>query len=134
MRKIIIVQSIPMVLRLVRERIGWVFPELEDVVVYQSDFETTLNEIPQDGEFVVITSDQFYDESHVKFTAKEKDGNKLAEEIKKINPKAKVYCFSGYEPPLTHLDGLYHKSADGDNTVEEIVFIFMDLGLDKESI
>ncbi len=133
MRKIIIVQSNPEALKLIREKLRTVFPELNDVISYQRDFENTLNEVPKDCELVVITSDQFHDERNVKFSDQEKDGSKLAEEIKKINPAAKVYVFSMYDPRPEHIDGFYKKSWGSDNTVEEMVGIFLSLGLNKES-
>lgn len=133
MKKIIVVQSNPEVLKKVREKMRTIFPELNEAISYQRDFENTLNEIPTDCELVVITSDQFHDERNVKFSEQEKDGSKLAEEIKKINPAAKVYVFSMYDPRPEHIDGFYKKSWGSDNTLEEIVTIFLSLGLDKES-
>jgi len=133
MRKIFIVQSNPDVLKLVREKIQSVFPELKNAVSYQGDFEKTLTEVPKDGELVVITSDQFHDKKNVKFSDQEKDGSKLAEEIKKINARAKVYVFSMYDPKPEHIDGFFKKSWGSNNTLEEMVGIFLSLGLDKES-
>ncbi|MFA6417213.1 MAG: hypothetical protein WCW61_03420 [Patescibacteria group bacterium] len=121
-----------MVLPLVQKTIQSVFPKLNDVVSYQGDFEKTLKEIPKNGELVVITSDMFYDQDNVKFSGKEKNGSKLAEEIKKINHAAKVYVFSMYKPKPEFIDGFYPKSQGSDNTLQEIVAIFIDLGLDKE--
>jgi hypothetical protein len=133
MKKIIIVQSNPLVLPLVQKTIQSTFPKLIEAVSYQSNFEKTLNEIPKKGELVVITSDMFYDTDNVRFPAKEKNSSKLAEEIKKINPAAKVYVFSMYKPKPEFIDGFYAKSQGSDNTLKEIVAIFWDLGLDKET-
>lgn len=132
MRKIFVVQSNPRVLPLVQKTIQSAFPKLNEIVSYQGNFEKTLKEIPKNGELVVITSDMFYDEDNVRFPAKEKNGSKLAEEIKKINSQAKVYVFSMYKPKPEFIDGFYPKSQGSDNTLQEIVAIFIDLGLDKE--
>lgn len=128
MKKIIVVQSIPEVLELVREKISATFPHLNKVL-YQSNFEKTLAEISEDEEIVVIASDSYHDAEDILFKSAEKNGNKLAEEIKKINPIAKVYIFSMYEPKREYIDGFYQKSQLGDNTLEEIVEIFIDLSL-----
>lgn len=126
--KVIIVQSIPQALELIEKRIHEVFPLLDNVT-YESNFEKTLQIIPVDEELVVITSDMFHDDKDELFQRQEKDGSKLAEEIKKINPKAKVYVFSTYEPRPDYIDGFYHKIRMGDNTGNEIITIFMNLKL-----
>jgi len=126
--KVIIVQSIPQALELIEKRIREVFP-ISDNVVYENNFEKTLQIIPTDEEVVVITSDMFHDDKDELFKRQEKDGGKLAEEIKKINPKAKVYVFSTYEPRYEHIDGFYLKTQKGSNTENEIIKIFLDLKL-----
>jgi hypothetical protein len=133
MKRIIVVQSNLLVLPLVQKTIQSTFPKLNDSVSYQSNFEKTLDEIPRYGKLTVICSDMFYDEDNVKFSGKEKNGSKLAEEIKKINSQAKVYVFSMYKPKPEFIDGFYAKSQGSDNTLKEIVAIFWDLGLDKET-
>jgi hypothetical protein len=133
MKKIIIVQSIPDALELIRKKIGVTFPHLDSCVFYHSNFEKTLETIPKDEDIVVIASDSYHDEKDILFSRKEKDGSKLAEEIKKINPQAKVYIFSMYEPRSAYIDGFYQKSQMGNNTVNEMIDIFIDLGLDTQN-
>lgn len=125
-----IVQSIPDVLALIKKKIDKVFPNLDGRVSYHSNFEQTLLNVPKNNEIVVIASDSYHDEDDF-FEGEEKDGNKLAEEIKKINPQAKVYIFSTYAPRLEYVDGFYLKSKGGDNTVAEMIEIFYDLGLNE---
>ncbi len=107
----------------------WAFPRLKDLVLYCNDFEQTLATFPKEGEVTVIASDSYHDLKNELFSEAEKNGNKLAEEIKKINPMARVYIFSTYQPRMDHIDGFYKKTRDGDNTLDEIVEIFFDLKL-----
>jgi hypothetical protein len=130
MKRVLIVQSIPYVLDLIKSRLEETFPQLKSSISYYNDFEKTLAEFPKEGEVVVIASDSYHDPKNELFREEEKNGSKLAEEIKKINPLAKVYIFSSYEPDMDHIDGFYMKTAGGDNTLEEIVDIFFDLELD----
>lgn len=129
MKKVIIVQSIPYVLDLIRLKIEEIFPQLKRSVLYHNDFEQTLATFPKEGEVVVIASDSYHDLNNELFLKEEKTGSKLAKEIKKINPMAKVYIFSIYQPNMEYVDGFYKKSNDGDNTLDEIVSIFFDLKL-----
>ncbi len=129
MKKVLIVQSIPYVLDLIKFRIKEVFPQLENMVSYHNDFEQTLVSFPEKGEVVVIASDSYHDSKNELFSEEEKNGSKLAEEIKKINPMARVYIFSTYQPNMDYVDGFYEKTNGGDNTLDEIVEIFYDLKL-----
>lgn len=129
MKKIIIVQSIPYVLEMIKGLIDATFPNLGDRVIYQSDFEKTLAETPSDGDLVVIASDNYHDKEHHLVPKNEKNGNRLAQEIKKINPLAKVYIFSTDEPGREYIDGFYQKKNMGDDTLQELVDIFTDLDL-----
>lgn len=130
MKKVIIVQSIPQALELIKKMVSHSFSNLNGSVLYESNFEKTLEIIPKTGDVIVIASDFYHDEKHVKFKREEKDGNRLAQEIKKINAQAKVYIFSTYEPKGEYIDGFYQKSEGGANTVEEMVGILFDLDLD----
>ncbi|MEI7452355.1 MAG: hypothetical protein WCK37_04125 [Candidatus Falkowbacteria bacterium] len=130
MRNIIIVQSVPDALEEVKKSIEIYLPKIENVI-YQHNFEKTLAEIPNTGELIVIASDAYHDDDNKKFTAAEKDGSRLAEEIKKINPAAKVYIFSTYNPRLDFVDGHFLKSNHGDDVFVEILQIFRHLGLDS---
>lgn len=126
--KIMIVQSIPDALSVIEKRIKEVFPLLDNVI-YEGSFEKALQVVPKDDDVVVITSDMFHDDKNELFTRQEKDGSKLAEEIKKINPKAKVYVFSTYTPRPHFVDGFFPKTQMGNNTGAEIIKIFLDLNL-----
>ncbi len=125
---IIIVQSIPAALELIEGKIKNTFPSMDNVI-YESNFEKTLRIIPKDEEVVVITSDMFHDLKDELFKSSEKDGSRLAMEVKKINPKAKVYVFSSYEPKMENIDGFFQKTQGGDNTATEIINIFYKLKL-----
>jgi hypothetical protein len=129
MKKVFVIQSIPYVLKLIKATIGIKFPHLNETVFYESNFEKTLEMIPQNEEIVVIASDGYHDDEDVRFKYEEKDGSKLAEEIKKINSKAEVYIFSSYEPRGKFIDGYFPKSTGGDDTLNEIVEIFKELKL-----
>ena len=125
---IIIVQSIPAALELIEGKIKNTFPSMDNVI-YESNFEKTLRIIPKDEEVVVITSDMFHDLKDELFKSSEKDGSRLAMEVKKINPKAKVYVFSSYEPKMENIDGFFQKNQRGGNTATEIINIFYKLKL-----
>lgn len=128
--KILVVQSIPYVLELVRERLDKAFPQLRECFLYESGFEKSLQLVTAGEDLVAITSDFFHDQDNVLFSREEKNSNRLAQEIKKINPKARVYAFSSYQPlSVEYLDGFFRKSSGGDNTLEEITQIVRELGL-----
>ncbi|MFZ4632525.1 MAG: hypothetical protein ACOYL8_05010 [Patescibacteria group bacterium] len=129
MKKIIVVQSVPEVLDSVSWNVKYTFPQLKDRLIFQSNFEKTLAELPKYEEIVVIASDYYHDDEHILFERTEKNGDRLAAEIKKINPLAKVYIFSEYEPKLGNVDGFYLKSQWGGNATEKIIDVFLDLGL-----
>jgi len=129
--KIIIVQSIPEALELIRTEISRAFPQLKDSVLYESDFEKSLALIPKTEGVTVIASQVFHDRKDQNFSKEEKTGDKLAEEIKKINPAAKVFIFSTLSPLSSFVDGFYQKANSGDNTPKEILQIFIDLELYK---
>lgn len=137
--KILVVQSIPYVLELVKEYLLKTFPHLNDVMIFSGGFEESLTLVAnrcQNEELVVITSDSFHDEDQKGFTPSgrwaegEKNSNLLAREIKKINSLAKVYAFSTFEPDqVDFLEGAFRKTQDGDHTIEEIEKIFIHLNL-----
>lgn len=131
MKKILVVQSIPYVLRMVRERLLNTFPQLEGVMMFSDEFEEALEIVAskaREGELVVITSDSFHDEVNARFSDSEKNASRLALEIKQINPLAKVYAFSQYDPePPDYLDGSFKKSQGGDGTLVDIIDIFIQL-------
>lgn len=123
--KIIIVQSIPQVLELIKKKIQEEPRALLSDIVFEGNFENTLKIIPKDQELVVITSEWFHDSKDELFKSSEKDASRLALEIKKINPKAKVYAFSSCEPKMNHIDGFFKKTQGG----REIIDILKKLKL-----
>jgi len=127
--KIIIVQSIPEVLGLIKKKIQEELNTSLIDILYESNFEKTLEMIPKDQKLIVITSDMFHDLKDELFKRSEKDGSRLALEIKKINPKAKVYVFSSHVPKMEHIDGFF-KKTQGKNTIEkDIIDILKELKL-----
>lgn len=129
--KIIIIQSIPDALELVKSEINRAFPNLKDKVLYENDFERSLTLIPKDEEITVISSQVFHDREDILFTWQQKNGDRLAEEIKKINPKAKFFLFSSVGPVSDHVDDWFPKSPGSYNVAKEIIQIFIDLKLNK---
>ncbi len=128
--KMLVIQSIPYVLELVREELNIAFPQLNGQVLYESEFEKSLEVVPKTQDLVVITSDFFHDKEDILFRREEKNSGRLAQEIKKINPRARVYAFSSCQPlSAEYLDGFFRKSSGGDNTLEEITKIVRELGL-----
>jgi hypothetical protein len=130
MGTVFIIQSIPDALDLIKKKISIIFPDMHNII-YESNFEKTLTMIPVSDEIVVIASDYYHDDENIRFDRKEKDGSKLAEEIKKINSLAKVYIFSTYRPRKEYIDGFFLKSHHGDSVEDEIVEIFHKLNLSK---
>jgi len=128
MKTVFIVQSIPVVLDLIKKKILTVFSAVDNVI-YESNFEKTLSIIPKDKEIIFIASDLYHDADNILFSSQEKDGSKLAEEIKKINSLVKVYIFSTNKPRKEYIDGFFQKSKMGDRAGDEIVEIFYKLNL-----
>lgn len=128
MKTVFIVQSTPVVLDLIQKKITTVFSAVDNVI-YESNFEKTLSIIPKDEEIIVIASNFYHDKENILFSSREKNGSRLAEEIKKINSLAKVYIFSESEPHKEYIDGFFQKSKMGDRTGDEIVEIFYKLNL-----
>lgn len=127
--KIIVVQSTPNALNVAKQAIEKAFPNLNNVV-YNSNFESTLKLIPKNEDVVVITSNMFHDDRDILLPSYEKDGNKLSEMVKQINKKAKVYLYStGTSDKNNFIDFWFQKSGDGGNVRQELVGIFIYLGL-----
>ena len=101
--------------------------------IFCSNFEESLSLIPKNEDVVVITSWMFHDDNDIKFTNKEKTGDKLAQLVKEdINTEAKVYLFSSYPPDsMRYFDGFYKKQHNGYKDAEEIVEILYRLHLIK---
>ena len=127
--KVFIIQSVPEELKQIEIELLKIFPEKKDEMFFVGNFEKALDVILSiNDEIIVLSSDMFHDFCNVKFKDYEKHGSKLAEEIKKINSKAKVYIFSSYEPMQKFIDGYFPKNYQS-SVGKQMVDIFYYLGL-----
>lgn len=130
MKTIIIVQTALGSLESIKKSVGKNFPQLKEKILYDNNFESALTLIPKEGEVIVITSNFFHDKNDILFNQYEKNGNKMAEEVKKINPASKIYAFStDYLEEDDHIDGFYQKIHGGWEDGHEIIEIFYDLSI-----
>ena len=131
--KIIIVQSIIEALGQIKNALEKLVPDQMSEFVFSSNFEESLSLVPKNEDVVVITSWMFHDDVDIKFTNKEKTGDKFAQLVKEdINPQARVYLFSSYPPDsMRYFDGFYKKVNNGYRDDEEIVEILFILHLIK---
>lgn len=127
---IIVVQTTQEVENL-QKRINRIFPKLAGEIKCDNNFESALNLIPVDGEVVVITSNYFHDEKNKLLPKEQKNGNKLAELVKRINPRAKVHIFSEdfVFPKNSFVDTFFKKTNGGTNFDEDLRGAFYALGL-----
>ena len=117
MKTILIIQSIPAWVPILINSISEKFPGLAYCVYCTDSFDHAIDLIQKEGELIVVTSEMFHDDlsDHKKDVTQKipdylKNGDKLAEMIKVINPKAKVYIFSEYEPKNNeNIDGFVKK-------------------------
>jgi hypothetical protein len=122
MKTILIAQSVPYWITVIIDAISGRLPDLADCICFTDSFDFALDLVPKQGELIVISSGMFHDSLSEKrktvaekIPDNEKDGDKLAEEIKKINPEARIYVFSEYEPfESKYLDG-FIKKIKGNN-------------------
>ncbi len=123
MKTVMIVQSNAAWIPILVNAISAKLPKLTDYLICTDNFEFALDLVPKEGELVVVTSEMFHDRVSVhknrgnqKILDSEKNADRLAEEIKKINPKAIVYVFSEFKPSKhDFLDGFIEKTQ-GDET------------------
>ncbi|MFZ4648656.1 MAG: hypothetical protein ACOYMB_03430 [Patescibacteria group bacterium] len=124
MKKVIlIVQSIPEWLDILKMIFRQEFPEASIIATDSFDFAVDLAH--KQKEINVVCSNMFYDESSIhrgrviqKVDDSLKDSNMLAKLIKELNTTAKVFCFSGNEPAnKEYLDGYVIK--DENNNYKE---------------
>jgi len=123
MKRVLIVQSIPEWTVILGNVILREFPKLLTNMNFTTTFDQAIDlaNVFKDDDLIIITSDMFHDEINntgtitKKIPENEKDGNRLAQMIKVINPKAKVYLYSSYHPREEEsLDGIITKSESGD--------------------
>ncbi|MFA6354989.1 MAG: hypothetical protein WCW65_01010 [Candidatus Paceibacterota bacterium] len=131
MKKVLIVQSIPEWLGFFKTAIAKEFPLLKDEdVIYTGSFDEAVDIAPTGCELVVISSDMFHDKSspyrelHGEIIPdEEKNGTKLAEIIKALNPDCKFFVFSQFEPEKSRLglvDGFIPKNQFGNMYMEDM--------------
>lgn len=130
MKTIIVVQTTQEVEDL-QKRMNKNFPKLAGEIKCDNNFESALNLIPVDGEVAVITSNYFHDKKDQLLSKEQKNGNKLAELVKRINPRAKVHIFSEdfVFPKNSFVDTFFKKTNGGANFDEDIKAAFYALGL-----
>lgn len=125
--KILIAQSIPDVLEVIRMQISVAFPDIAENVIYESNFEDAIDVAPS-GNLIVIASEYFHDDNHVYYKREDKYGSNLAREIKKKNPRARVYIYSSLTPlSLDYVDGYFHKGENAKEVYEEMSAILKKL-------
>ncbi len=117
---VIILQSVPSWLTLLKQNISEKFPELEKNVFYSNSFDFGIDLIPKEGPVVVFTSNMFHDSlsehyEHVteKIKDKEKNANTFGKLAKAINPKVKVFLLSEFDSKeQEYLDGFIKKNNE----------------------
>jgi hypothetical protein len=123
--KIFIVQSLGY--EVLETYIKNMFPEVVERISYSDSFDQTIEMIQkEEGRIYVFTSDMFHDISRTQLESttipdKEKNSNSLAKMIKEINPNAKVYVYSYYEPPMYFVDGYLHKIEGSNVSINELI-------------
>lgn len=131
MKRIMIVQSIPEWLAAFKQVIEESFPQLKKNVNYTRSFDQAIDFTPKKGELIVISSRMFHGRSlnyrirhKLEIVDSEKVGEKLAEIIKGINPKARLYIFSEFEPAENEfVDGFIQKRHHGKIYEHDIVSV-----------
>lgn len=102
MKKILIVQSIPEWLTMLKNAISKEFPAIE--IECSDSFDYAVSLIKENEDLLVICSDEFHDKysRHSSQTSELpdelKDGDSLARLVKERNEKAKIFVFSSYQP------------------------------------
>ncbi|MCX6753030.1 MAG: hypothetical protein NTW62_01625 [Candidatus Nomurabacteria bacterium] len=116
-KTLIIVQSIPEWNTAFFAHVSKYMPTIADTVSMTDSFDHAIDLAPKKGKLTVVTSNMFHDkfskhygEVKEKMDENKKDGNTLAKLIKEINPEAKVYVFSEFEPEnKKHITGFIKK-------------------------
>lgn len=139
MKKIIIVQSIPDWVTILKRVIPKKIPEISDILIFTDSFDHAIDVVKkskkeslskvEDCHLLIITSDMFHDasSSHRDRVIKNipdmlKDSNLLAKMVKGLNPDAEVYTFSGYVPKeTTYLDGYILETDDDEESALKIL-------------
>lgn len=132
-KTIMIVQSIPDWIKILVKTMADKLPNLVDCIIATDSFDHALDLVPKKGELIVVTSEMFHDHLSIhkesvkqKIPNSEKNGDKLAELIKKINKRAKVYVFSEFNPKSKeNYDGFIQKvDYSEERSVENFMKIF----------
>lgn len=124
--KVLIVQSLGYVV--LKTYIENAFPEVAERISYSDSFDLAIEMISKEkGRIYVFTSHMFHDISRTKTESttipdKEKNSNSFAKMIKELNPYAKVYAFSFFEPlKMDYLDGYIQKIEGSTSSMDELV-------------
>ena len=130
MKKVIIVQSNPAWITILKDAINGQLPELDTDVIYTTSFDHAVDLATKEKEeILVICSDMYHDRDsehygHVteKLPDNEKDCLSLAKFIKGINKKSQVYVFSDFSPnTFSNLDGYISKNAPTEVSIAKVV-------------
>lgn len=128
-KKVLIVQSIPEWLGFFKDVIPKQFFLLkDDDVIYTDSFDEAVDVAPVGCELVVISSDMFHDKSspYREFHGEiipdqEKNGAKLAQIIKALNPDCQFFVFSQFEPEKSKfIDGFIQKNQFGNMYMQDL--------------
>lgn len=123
--KVFIVQSLGYVV--FKTYIENTFPEVVERISYSDSFDQAIEMISkEEGRIYVFTSHMFHDISRTQSESTtiphlEKNSNTFAKMIKEINPNAKVYVYSFFEPPMEFIDGYLHKIEGSTVSMNELV-------------
>jgi len=130
MKKVIIVQSNPAWITILKDAINEQLPGLAPNVIYTSSFDHAVDLAKkEEEEILVICSDMYHDRDsehygHVteKLPDNEKNCLSLAKLIKGINKKSQVYVFSDYAPnTFSNLDGYISKNVPTEVSITKVI-------------
>lgn len=122
--KVFIVQSLGYVI--LKTYLENAFPEITERISYSDSFDQAIEMISkEEGRIYVFTSHMFHDISRTQSESTtiphlEKNSNTFAKIIKGINPYAKVYVFSFFEPSMDFIDGYIHKAEGSTLSMNEL--------------
>jgi hypothetical protein len=138
MKKIVIVQPLPLWMGIIKSAIKSEFPEgiIPNVEIeYTNSFDHCLSLIPKTGNVLVLSTTTFHDDCSehrgnvvLKIDDHLKNGDTLAKMVKEINSKSKVWIFSRIPPQsIVHIDGfISKKDRNGDSLFKLMNLIKQD--------
>lgn len=134
MKKIIIIQNLPVWVDIIKDAIQDASLEITTNIYYLDTFEQCLELALEEGELLVICNNVFYgeDSNHKKSSNTEqreyfRDSDTLASMIKKINKKAKVWIYSEYPPKtILHIDGFISRRDSHNVSIKKVIKLIKD--------